>query len=51
LKTTIARLKELLGRGRVVEDPAIVSLYSSEPNGYRGKGLAVTPSPHPWEAL
>lgn len=41
MKTTIARLKELLGRGKVVDDPAIVSLYSREPSGYRGKGLAV----------
>jgi glycolate oxidase len=41
LKTTIAKLKELLGRGNVVDDPGIVSLYSREPSGYRGKGLAV----------
>lgn len=41
MKDTIDKLRKLLGRSKVVDDPAIVNLYSREPSGYRGSSLTV----------
>ncbi|ABM81284.1 FAD-binding oxidoreductase [Hyperthermus butylicus] len=37
----VQELESILGRGKVYDDPAVVALYSREPSGLEGFGLAV----------
>ncbi len=41
MRSPVAELRKLLGKHKVIDDPAIASLYFKEPSGYRGRGLAV----------